>query len=430
MTIKPLHELSATESAAAIAARKLTSTQLVEACLAHIGAREPTVEAWAHLDRAYVLAQAKARDAETPIGPLHGVPVGIKDIIDTADLPTEYGSPIYAGHRPGYDAACVALVRRAGGIIMGKTVTTEFAAFHPGKTANPKNPAHTPGGSSSGSAAAVADFHVPIAFGTQTAGSINRPAAFCGAVGFKPSFGTYVMNGVKPEAPSFDTLGTITRTVDDALLMWRVLQSGDLPPVTPLPARPWVALCQTPFWSAASTPAREAWRLAGQKLAAADFDVDEVELPEWFESLEATHKLVLDYEAARTLAYEYEKPRRDKLSPEFREMLERGFSHSPQRYMEARRDMARARKEFAELVSRFDALMAPAAPGEAPAGLGATGNPIFNRLPTLLHVPSLNIPVTTGPKGLPLGVQFIGGFDNDLSLLQLGQLVTERAGLG
>jgi amidase len=430
MTSKPLHELSATEAASAIAAGKLTATKLVEACLAHIEAREPTVNAWAHLDRAHALAQAKARDAEKPVGPLHGVPVGIKDIIDTADLPTEYGSPIYAGHRPGYDAACVALVRRAGGIIMGKTVTTEFAAFHPGKTTNPKNPAHTPGGSSSGSAAAVADFHVPVAFGTQTAGSINRPAAFCGAVGFKPSFGTYAMNGVKPEAPSFDTLGTIARTVEDTRLMWRVLQAGNLPAETPLPARPYIALCQTPFWSAASPPAREAWRLAGQKLAAADFDVDEVELPEWFETLEATHKLVLDYEAARTLAYEFETPRRDKLSDEFREMLERGYSHTPQRYMEARRDMVRARKEFAEIASRYDALMTPAAPGEAPAGLGATGNPVFQRLPTLLQVPSLNVPVTVGPKGLPLGVQFISAFDTDLSLLQLGQQMTERAGLG
>jgi amidase len=427
---KALNELSATEAAAAVAAGKLTATKLVEACLAHIETREPTVKAWAHLDRAHALAQAKACDAGKPVGPLHGVPVGIKDIIDTADLPTEYGSPIYAGHRPAHDAACVALVRRAGGIVMGKTVTTEFATFHPGKTANPKNPAHTPGGSSSGSAAAVADCHVPIAFGTQTAGSINRPAAFCGAIGFKPSYGTYAQSGVKALAASFDTLGTITRTVDDQLLMWRVLQAGDLPPETPLPARPYVALCQTPFWSAASPPAREAWRLAGQKLAAADFDVDEVELPEWFETLEATHKLVLDYEAAHTLAYEYEMPRRDKLSADFREMAERGYSCAPQRYMEARRDMVRARKEFGEIASRFDALMTPAATGEAPIGLAATGNPIFQRLPTLLQIPSLNMPVTTGPKGLPLGVQFISAFDTDLSLLQLGQLVTERAGIG
>ena len=419
------NELSASAAAAAIAAGKLSATALAEACLVHIDEREPVVKAWEHIDRAQVLAQAKARDAEPPRGPLHGVPVAIKDIIDTADLPTEYGSPIYAGHRPTIDAACVALVRRAGGIILGKTVTTEFAAFQPNKTTNPHNPKHTPGGSSSGSAAAVADFHAPLAFGTQTAASITRPAAFCGVVGFKPSFGTYPIAGIKPFAWSFDTLGTFTRTVDDALLMWRALQAGDAPTVAPAPKHPRVGVCQTPYWSAAAPEARDALGLAGRKLAAAGVALESVELPGWFDTLQETHKVILEYEGTRNLAYEAEPPRASKLSPGLKAMVEAGWRRPPGDYLDARRAMARAQQEFAALIGRFDALMAPAAPGEAPAGLGWTGDPIFSRLWTLLHVPALNLTATKGPNGLPVGVQFIGAFDGDLGLLQLGRTFSE-----
>ena len=422
--MKSPNELSASEAAGAIAAGRLKSAELVEACLARIEAREPTVKAWVRLDARRAMSEARARDGEAPRGPLHGVPVAVKDIIDTADFPTGYGSPIYDGHRPGADAACVALVRRAGGIVLGKTVTTEFAAFHPGKTTHPLNPKHTPGGSSSGTAAAVADRQVPVGFGTQTAGSITRPSAFCGVVGFKPSFNTYSLAGVKAEAPSFDTLGTIGRTVDDALLMWRVLQAGDAP--TPPPAaRPRIGLCRTPFWSAAAPEAREALQLAGKKLAGAGFEIDEVELPDWFGTLVDTHALVLEYEAARAWAYEAEPPRRDKLSAGLRVWVERGWTRTPDSYLAARQAMARARQEFAAVMSRYDALMAPAAPGEAPLGLDATGDPIFNRLWTLLHVPALNLNVTKGPNGLPVGVQFIGALDADLALLALCRRVEE-----
>ena len=417
--MKAPNELSAGEAAAAIASGRLTATAVADACLARIDQRDATVKAWVNIDRARVMAQAKQRDAETPRGPLHGVPVAIKDIIDTADLPTEYGSPIYARHRPAVDAACVALVRRAGGIILGKTVTTEFAAFQPNKTTNPHNPGHTPGGSSSGSAAAVADFQAPVAFGTQTAASITRPAAFCGVVGFKPTFGTYAIFGVKPLAWSFDTLGTFTRTVDDALLMWRALQAGDSPAVPSTPKRPRVGVCQTPFWSLAAPEAREALSLAGRKLSSAGVELVPFELPRWFESLADTHKLVLEYEGTRSLAYECEPPRIDKLSPSMRAMVDSGWQRAPQPYLEARAAIARAQREFASLIEGFDAVMAPAAPGEAPAGLGSTGDPIFSRLWTLLHVPALNLTVTRGPKGLPVGVQFIGCFDGDLQLLQL-----------
>jgi len=419
------NELSASVAAAAIAAGRLKSADLVAACIARIEAREPVVKAWEQFDPARAMAEARARDAEAPRGPLHGVPVGVKDIIDTADFPTAYGSPIYTGHRPGADAACVALVRRAGGIIMGKTVTTEFAAFFPGKTANPHNPKHTPGGSSSGSAAAVADHHVPVAFGTQTAGSITRPSAFCGVVGFKPSYNTYSWSGVKAEAPSFDTLGTIGRTVEDALLMWRVLQAGDPPTLPPAPTRPRIGLCRTPFWSAAAPEAREAFTLAGQKLAAGGFELEELELPPLFDGLIDTHKFVLDYEAARTWAFEYEPQNRDKLSKPLRAMVERGWTLTPADYLEQRRRMARARQEFTTIAQRYSAVMAPAAPGEAPPGLDATGDPVFSRMWTLLHVPTFNLPVSKGPNGLPVGVQFIGGIDGDLALLGLGPRIAE-----
>ena len=208
-----LHKLSLVEAARAIAAGEITSQQLVRSCLDHIADREPAVGAWIEIDRDYALAQARHRDNEKPRGPLHGIPIGVKDIIDTADMPTAYGSTLYRGYRPPADAACIALARRAGAVVLGKTVSTEFAFFPPSKTANPRNLAHTPGGSSSGSAAAVADDMVPIALGTQTAGSVSRPASFCGVVGYKASFGQLPMAGIKPFSPTLDTLGTFTRSV-------------------------------------------------------------------------------------------------------------------------------------------------------------------------------------------------------------------------
>src|SRR5688572_16691402 len=226
------HPYSAADAAALIASGKLTAVQLAEDCLARINEREQDVQAWAYIDRDQVLAQARARDAEPRRGPLHGVPVAVKDIIDTADMPTAYGSPIYAGHRPRADAACVAMLRNAGAVIMGKTVTAEFAMRHPGKTRNPLNIAHTPGGSSSGSAAAVADFMAPLALGTQTSGSVLRPAAFCGIVGFKPTFNIINPAGVKPNSESFDTVGLLARTVPDVALALAVMTGRNAEPLS------------------------------------------------------------------------------------------------------------------------------------------------------------------------------------------------------
>src|SRR5687767_9811324 len=217
------NEMTAAEAARRIAARELTSEALVAACLERIAQREDEVRAWAHLDRAQALAQARARDREPVRGPLHGIPFGIKDVIDTADMPTEYNSPIYRGHRPRADAAAVALLRRAGCVILGKTATTEFANNHPAATRNPRNPKHTPGGSSSGSAAAVADGMVPLALGTQTGGSVIRPAAYCGTAACKPSFGSVNRAGLKFVSESLDTIGVFGRTVEDLALALHVL---------------------------------------------------------------------------------------------------------------------------------------------------------------------------------------------------------------
>jgi Asp-tRNA(Asn)/Glu-tRNA(Gln) amidotransferase A subunit family amidase len=416
-----LNELSAGEAAAAIAARKITSQELVRACLDRIAAREDEVGAWTHLDRDRAMAQARARDNETPRGALHGVPVGIKDIIDTADMPTTYGSPIYAGHRPGADAACVAMINRAGGIALGKTVTTEFAYFAPGRTANPHNTRHTPGGSSSGSAASVADRMVPVALGTQTAASIIRPATFCGVVGYKPTFGMYALSGIKPFAPSFDTLGTITRTVDDAILMWQVLH-GVREPIAARTAPPRIGLCRTPQWSEADRTSADAFETATRKLTAAGAKVEEVALPAHFAELIELHKALMAFESARAYAPEYAMRRAD-LSPQLVQLIETGLGIPVGNYLADRRKMDAAKRDVAPILERYDTVLAPAARGEAPEGLGATGDPVFSRLWTLLQVPCIALPVMRGPHGLPLGIQLIGASASDPALLATARWV-------
>jgi amidase len=415
---------TATAAAAAIAARKISAKELVAACLDRIAAREPEIGAWSFVDRERALAEARARDAEKPRGALHGVPVGIKDIIDTADMPTTYGSPIYARHRPTIDAACVALIRRAGGIPLGKTVTTEFAYFAPGKTKNPRNPKHTPGGSSSGSAAAVADDMVPIALGTQTAASIVRPATFCGVVGYKPTIGMYALAGIKPFAASFDTLGTLTRRVEDAMLMWRVLHADD----HPLPERtepPRIGLCRTPQWAQAEPPTVDAFEAAASRLRKGGAMVAEVKLPQHFADLTEVHRRMMAFESARAYATEYATGR-DQLSPQLTELIEIGLAQPVSAYLEDRRVQEGARRELTAVMADYDALLAPAAPGEAPEGLGATGNPIFSRMWTLLQGPNIALPVQRGPRGLPTGIQLIGAYGTDPALLATARWVEDR----
>ena len=411
------HKLSAAEAARRIARRELSSEALVSACLERIAAREQEVQAWAFLDTELALKQARALDREPPQGPLHGVPVGIKDIFDTADLPTEYNSPIYRGHRPRTDAACVALLRRAGCVILGKTVTTEFAHVHPAKTRNPHRLTHTPGGSSSGSAAGVADFMVPLALGTQTGGSIIRPAAFCGTVGCKPSFNTINRAGLKFAAESLDTIGLFARSAEDAALGLHVLSGRALPDFKRSPGRkPRVGLCRTPRWRDADPATQAAIEGAAARLAKAGAPVGDFELPQGCAQLFDDHGKIMNYESARALAWEYlNHP--DQISDTLRPRIEEGWQ-LPREAYDAARVLARDfRRRLADRMTECDFLITPSAPGEAPATLETTGSSVFNRVWTLLGVPCVTLPFGTGPSGLPLGVQLVGSFDGDVELL-------------
>ena len=407
---------SAVDAAARIAAGDLTAERLVRACLERIDARDADVGAWEHLDPELALAQARRRDAEPARGSLHGVPIGVKDIIDTVDQPTGYGSALYRGHRPARDAACVALARAAGAIVLGKTVSTEFAYFTPGRTANPVDLGHTPGGSSSGSAAAVADAMVPVAFGTQTAGSVIRPAAFCGVVGYKPSFGLINRSGILPFAESLDTVGTFARTVADAALLASVasgrpaLAAGD-----PGPA-PQVGLWRTTEWEQASTAGKAAVTDASSRLAGSGAEVVEAELPAWFADLPAAHATVMAFEAVRAFAHE-RLAHEPQLSPRLRALLDQGTTCTPETYDQAL-GLARAgREELARVFERHDVLLTPSTPGEAPSGLGSTGDPLFNRTWTLLGTPCVHLPGLAGPTGLPVGVQLVGPAGGDARTL-------------
>jgi Asp-tRNA(Asn)/Glu-tRNA(Gln) amidotransferase A subunit family amidase len=374
------------------------------------------VHAFAHLDPERVLAQARELDRGAVRGPLHGLPLGVKDVIDTFDAPTEYGSPIYRGHRPAADAGCVAMARALGAVILGKTVSTEFATFPPGPTANPRNLAHTPGGSSSGSAAAVADFMVPLAFGTQTSGSVIRPAAFCGVVGYKPSFGTLPRNGVKLLADSLDTVGILACSAEDAALLVSALTGrASLPIALSVPA-PRLALCRTPQWSAAEPETVALFdELPGQLVRAGAF-VGKLELPAPFAGLEAAQNTIWEYEMARNLADEFHR-HRERIREPLRSQLARGWAIPAERYDAAKALARDCRRMLPDVMADYDALIVPAAPGVAPLGRQATGNPVFSRIWTLLHVPAITVPWATGQHGLPLGVQVIGRVGDDARAL-------------
>jgi Asp-tRNA(Asn)/Glu-tRNA(Gln) amidotransferase A subunit family amidase len=420
------NNLTGSEAANAIAQGELTSQALVEACLARIEAREAQIGAWTYLDAAAALAQARACDRGPVRGPLHGVPVGIKDIIDTYDMPTSYGSPIYDGHQPAWDASCVAILRAAGAVILGKTVTTEFAMFTPGKTANPNNPAHTPGGSSSGSAAAVADAMVPLALGTQTAGSIIRPASYCGAVGYKPTHGVFPVAGIKALSQTLDTLGGFARSVEDLALLRAVfastpaaLQSVEHPPR--------IGLCRTPQWPQAGTDTQHTLETAAQQLATAGAEVGDVDLPPDFAGLVAAQETIQVFEGVRCCAYELAQ-HREQLSPKLLELLEPGAKLPYSAYAEAAALAEQCRRLLDSAFRSHDVLLVPSAPGEAPRGLDATGDPLFNRMWTLLHVPAVTLPGFTGAHGLPVGVQVIGPLGQDDRLLAIAAWMHARIG--
>ncbi len=437
---------SAAEAARAIRDGVLSSEELVQACLERIREIEPRLQAWAFRDEQYALAQARAADdlkrQGLPIGPLHGVPVGVKDIFDTADMPTEYGSVLYAGRTPSRDAAAVAMLRAAGAVIIGKTVTTEFATQAPGKTRNPHDPERTPGGSSSGSAAAVAAGMVPLALGSQTNGSVIRPAAFCGVLGFKPTHGLIPRHGMLTLSRTLDQVGVFARTVHDlALLAGQLVGYDERDPDTrpraripfaevaaeepPLP--PMFAFVKTPHWERADEETKEAF---GELIEHLGDRVEEVELfPSAAEAWQ-WHETIMEAEMAANLEREW-KEGRDRLSDSLRAQLERGREV---RAVDYQRAVARIRpmyESFVELFEqRYDAILTPAAPGTAPKDLASTGDPSFCTLWTLCGMPAVSLPLLQGTYGLPLGVQLVGPRDGDARLLRTARWLAAAVAAG
>jgi Asp-tRNA(Asn)/Glu-tRNA(Gln) amidotransferase A subunit family amidase len=426
MTAPRLNELSATRIASRIAAGEITAEQVVDDCLARIAEREPAIHAFAHVDPDLALRQARALDRGPVRGALHGVPIGLKDIIDTADQPTQMGSPIYRGHRPAWDAACVALLRAAGAIILGKTVTAEFAGMAPGPTLNPHNLAHTPGGSSSGSAAAVADSMLPAALGTQTGGSVLRPAAYCGVIGYKPTFGAFNRAGIKFAAESLDTIGLLACTIDDIALITSVLLGGKPDAPFSLSAAPKIGLCRTPLWDTAQPETRYAVEDAAALLAKAGAQLRDVTLPADFSGLRAAaRETINNYERSKGMAPEWAS-HRELISAKLRRCIELGMEMPYQDYLAAITLGESCRARLAGVFAGLDILLAPCVKGEAPAGLDSTGDPSFQAIWTILHVPTMSLPSHRGPNGLPVGIQLIGRRHDDQRLFACARWVWEK----
>jgi Asp-tRNA(Asn)/Glu-tRNA(Gln) amidotransferase A subunit family amidase len=411
----------------------LLAADLTKACLSRISAREPAVQAWACIDEELALNQARMLDeyrrTGRPLGPLHGLPVGIKDIIDTRDLPTENGNALDAGRRPTDDAWLVARLRAAGAVIPGKTVTTECAYLAPGKTRNPGSPERTPGGSSSGSAAAVASGMVPFAIGTQTGGSVIRPASFCGVVGFKPTFGLIPRSGVLRTSRRLDTVGTFARTLEDTALLVDVLAGHDMgdPDTAPMaaprlletalsepPVLPQLAFVKTSAWSTIEPDCAEGF---SELVDALGDRCDEFELPGVFAEGSAAHRRIMLAEMAHNLRHYYDRGS-ERLAAETLAAIEEGRSVSADSYLAALDWRETLYSGLVEIFDRYDAIVTPAAPGEAPVGLDATGSAAFNVLWSFLGVPAVTLPLLTGTNGMPIGVQLIGPRNDDGRLLR------------
>jgi Asp-tRNA(Asn)/Glu-tRNA(Gln) amidotransferase A subunit family amidase len=391
----------------------------VEAALAQTEKRDGELHAWAALDPEFARRQARALDAGPVHGPLHGIPVGVKDIFDTADLPTEYGSPIYAGHRPAWDAACVAAARTAGAIVLGKTVTTEFATMVPARTVHPRDARRTPGGSSSGSAAAVAAGMVRFAFGSQTVGSTIRPAAYCGVVGYKPTFGTLSRSGMKMGAESLDTVGVIARNVGDAALL--AAGSGMRPDLLQIEQiKPRFAVCRSPNWHHMSREGADAFENAVDRIARSAASIVQKEIP--FEELDAAAATILFYEMARGLAYEVAN-HRAQVNAMLVARIDEGAAMPYGDYAKAVAYAADCRRRLQDYFEDIDAILTPSATGEAPLGLESTGNTAMNRLWTLLYGPCVTVPAGVGPAGMPLGVQLVGLPGGDARTLAVARWV-------
>ncbi|WP_029582343.1 amidase [Bradyrhizobium sp. URHD0069] len=434
--------LSLAEAAADIREGRITSAELTADCLKQVAAVDEKVQAWAFLDRSYAMQQAEAADAHRKqgkaLGPLHGVPIGIKDIFDTSDMPTEFGSPLWAGRTPRTDAAAVARLRSAGAVIMGKTVTTEYAYFHPGKTRNPHDAERTPGGSSSGSAAAVASNMVPGAIGSQTNGSVIRPAAFCGIVGFKPTHGLIPRSGALLLSRTLDHVGVFARTVEDVALLAETLAGFDeedldtrplaIPHFSavaasepPLPPR--FAFLRSAVWEQADPVTREAFGELVETLGEA---ASEVELGPSFDQAVDMHRVIMEVEMAHNLRRDYKRGG-DKLSTQLRQLIERGRAHLAMDYCNALAGITPLNQSLDLIFDEYDAVLTPAAPGEAP-GIGTTGSPIFCTTWSYLGVPAISLPLMSSETGLPLGVQLVGRRGNDVRLLRTAHWLVKNIG--
>ncbi|HTT47868.1 MAG TPA: amidase [Pseudolabrys sp.] len=424
--------LTAIEAAERIASGELSAEEYVGACLQRIAALEPAVRAFVHLDPGHALRQARERDehrhAGKPLGPLHGLPVAIKDIFDTADYPTECGSPLLKGRQPERDCTAVARLRAAGAVIIGKSVTTEFAYFHAGPTRNPHDLERTPGGSSSGSAAAVAAGMVPLAIGSQTNGSVIRPAAFCGVVGVKPSHGAISRHGALILSKALDHVGVFARTLGDAALILEALagydeNDTDTRPVAapafletlleepPLP--PQLAFVRTPVWGKADAQARDAFEALVQELGDC---VAAVDLPDAYAAAWDDQRVVMYTDMAHNFGALVERGG-DSSSQQIRDLVAEGSRTNALRYLAARDNAARYAAGIGDIFKRYDAILTPSAPGVAPKGM-ATGNPAFNTIWTLTGLPAVSLPLLSGEGGMPLGVQLVGAAGDDARLLR------------
>ena len=436
-------QLTACDAADRLASGAITSRELVESCLERIAVSDPEIEAWAFLDPDHVRQQALAadrhREAGGPLGGLHGLPIGVKDIIDVEGMPCENGTRLDAGRRPKRDSHIASMLRAAGAVIVGKTVTTELAFYHPGKTRNPRDREHTPGGSSSGSAAAVADGMVPLAIGSQTNGSMIRPASFCGVVGFKPTYGTISRSGVLALAPALDTIGVFARAVQDCALLVDALGGFDAADEAMRPAPrqrlletclseppvdPKIAFVKSPAWKLSEPPTQEGFVELTEAFAGC---CEEVQLPDIFLRAADWHRMLMTAEMARHLrAYEFKGG--DHLSEVMRATLKDGRAVSAVDYQEARDAQDVLNGGLEAVFDRYDAIITPAAAGEAPKGLRSTGDPSFATLWTYCGLPALSLPLMEGPNGLPVGVQVVGRRGDDARVLRTARWIAERSG--
>lgn len=442
--MKNANLLSALEAREAIEEGILTSVELVEACFERIDEVEESIGAWAHLDRETALEQARQADnfrrRGLPLGALHGLPVGIKDIIDTSDYPTERGSVIYQGRTPSTDATLVSLLREAGAIILGKTVTTELAVYAPGKTRNPHNTDHTPGGSSSGSAAAVAAGMVALSVGTQTNGSVIRPASYCGVYGFKPSFARISRSGIMTQSKPLDTVGVFARSLEDLALISDVLmrydsQDSDMKPVAPpciarvmaedVPVNPHFAFVRTPMWGQVEQSTKDGFReLIDSVNEENSVIIDVVDLPAQFGDIYKDHRNIMEADLAASFAKEY-RDSKSQLSAVLCEMIERGQKVLATEYNASLSKIKDYSEYLNDFFDEYDAILTPSTPGAAPAGIDNTGSPIMNTIWTSCGNPVINLPLLQNLDGLPVGVQIVAGKGDDARLFRTSRWLLE-----